>query len=749
MPKKNKKPDKPKVKKRKYSRQGKDVDHININPKVVRSIAALFFYVSAILIILAFFSDGVWLDAINRINTRLFGYEKFVIPVLFFFAGNMLFKPKAKLSRPTLLLGAMILVLSSTSLFRIGEIGREFWLGLSTLISGLGALAVFVVGLIIGIMVFFELSLSDLFGSVVDFFARIRIKKETDDVMSLDEGQEIDHGDKKATFATDDTSWQNTPLLKSAATMATTVTNSINSATKPSGTISVPSVPLSSQANLLPSSTTPKAPVHVAWKLPPLALLSAAATSKADAGDTKANAQVIESTLQNFGIEVKVAECHAGPTVTQYAIRPALGTKLSKITALTNDLALALAAKTGQIRIEAPIPGKSLVGIEVPNLSSASVPLRTLLSHAVMRQNPSKLAIALGVDVNNQIVAMDINKLPHLLIAGQTGSGKSVAINVIIMSLLMRCTPNDVRFILVDPKRVELSGYNNIPHLLTPVIVEPEKVVSALRWAINSMTERYKQFAEVGARNIESYNKMAGFQAMPYIIIIIDELADIMLYAPAEVEDCICRLAQMARATGIHLILATQRPSVDVITGLIKANIPARMAFAVSSMMDSRVIIDSPGAEKLMGRGDMLFIPPEQAKPRRIQGSIVGDEEIKKVTEFLKQTGAPVQYTEEVTTQFKGKVGKKGAAAMDAASGETSEDIDDLFEETVKLICSYDKASTSLLQRKFKVGYNRAARIIDQLHEQGVISAADGQKPRDVLIKNADEFLATWKAKHA
>ena len=737
-----KKPNKPQRsgKKRKYTKRSKDLDQIHINPKVIRSIAALFFYVFALLVILSWFAQGLLLESIDRIFNTIFGLEKFLVPVLAFFAGNMLFRPKSKLSKPTLFLGGIILVLSSASILKMGSIGSEFWLGLSALISGLGAFAVFFVGIIIGLMVFFELSLNDIFGGIINFSSRIKIRKETDEIVSLDQ----DQSGKKAIFSGDDTSWQNTPLLKSSTQPATAIPQSI----KPISNIAATNIKMPDDSIISSGSTINKATQPVVWKLPPLALLSNTNNTKANAGDTRANADIVEKTLQNFGIEVKVVECHAGPTVTQYAIRPALGTKLSKITSLTNDLAMALAAKTGQIRIEAPIPGKSLVGIEVPNISSASVPLRSLLSHQVMRSNPSKLAIALGVDVNNQIIPMDINKLPHLLIAGQTGSGKSVVINIIIMSLLMRCTPNDVKFILVDPKRVELSGYNNIPHLLTPVIVEPEKVVSSLRWAINTMTERYKQFAEVGARNIDSYNKMAGFQAMPYIVIIIDELADIMLYAPAEVEDCICRLAQMARATGIHLILATQRPSVDVITGLIKANIPARMAFAVSSMMDSRVILDTPGAEKLMGKGDMLFIPPDQAKPKRIQGSIVSDDEIKKVTEFLKQTGGPVQYSEEVTTQFKGKVGKKGVAAMQAASGSgMDEDIDELFEETVRLVCSYDKASTSLIQRKFKVGYNRAARIIDQLHEHGIISAADGQKPREVLVKNAEEYLATWKQK--
>ena len=472
------------------------------------------------------------------------------------------------------------------------------------------------------------------------------------------------------------------------------------------------------------------------WEYPPITLLSDGPGQKADRGDTRKNADVIEQTLDSFGITAKVAEVNSGPAVTQYALKIALGTKVSKITSLSSDLALALAAPTGQVRIEAPIPGRDLVGIEIPNRGLEFVTLKRMLESPVLRKAKSRLAVALGLDVSGNPLIADIAKMPHVLVAGTTGSGKSVLINSWICSLLFRTSPSEVRLIMVDPKRVELTGYNGIPHLLTPVIVEQDKILSALRWTMNEMEHRYKQFAEVGVRNIDGFNELSGFQAMPFIVILIDELADLMAYAPVEVEDTICRLAQMARATGIHLVLATQRPSVDVITGLIKANVPSRIAFNVSSMIDSRVVLDMPGAEKLLGRGDMLYIPPDQAKPTRIQGTFVSDQEVAKVVEFFKKQQVPVQYTEEVTTQPTTSM-KKSGQSMGGGDGK-----DQLFEDALRLICQHDRASASLLQRRLSVGYARAARILDQLEEAGIIGPGEGSKPRDVLVKNADDYLA-------
>jgi S-DNA-T family DNA segregation ATPase FtsK/SpoIIIE len=409
----------------------------------------------------------------------------------------------------------------------------------------------------------------------------------------------------------------------------------------------------------------------------------------------------------------------------------ALGTKLSKITALDRDLARSLESPTGAIRIEAPIAGRSLVGIELPNKSPEFVPLKKMLLSDTMRTSQSKLTVALGLDVAGKAVVADIGKMPHVLIAGQTGSGKSVCLNTFLASLLFRTSPQEVKLILVDPKRVEMTGYNGIPHLLTPVIVEPDKVLSALRWLVGEMDRRYKLFAQAGVRNIDGYNEMSGFQAMPYIVLVIDELADIMLFAPVEVEDCITRLAQMSRATGIHMVLATQRPSVDVLTGLIKANVPHRIAFAVSSQVDSRVILDAYGAEKLLGKGDMLHLSPEQARPKRIQGAFVNDKDINKLVDFLKAEGVDPEYTDEViTTQKAGSISVPGVEAAD-----------DMFKKAVEIVCQYDRASASLLQRKLSVGYARAARILDQLEEAGVVGAAEGSKPREVLVQNAQQVF--------
>jgi S-DNA-T family DNA segregation ATPase FtsK/SpoIIIE len=472
------------------------------------------------------------------------------------------------------------------------------------------------------------------------------------------------------------------------------------------------------------------------WEYPPLDLLTDSIGAQAQRGDIKQNAAIIEKTLESFGIQAKVVEVNMGPAVTQYALEIALGTKLTKITSLANDIALALAAPTGTVRIEAPIPGKSLVGIELPNITPEIVPLKTVLNSSSMQKNKSKLAMALGLDVSGQSVVANLDKMPHLLIAGSTGSGKSVGLNAFIASILFRATPNDVKFIMVDPKRVELSNWNGIPHLLTEVITEPEKVLSALKWAVSEMEKRYKLFADVKARNIDMYNEISGFQALPYIVVVIDELADIMLFAPVEVEDAVTRLAQMSRAVGIHMVLATQRPSVDVLTGLIKANIPSRVAFNVASQVDSRVIIDQVGAEKLLGRGDMLFVPPDASKPQRIQGVYVSEPEIMKLIEFLRKSGIEPQYTEEITTMPISKM----------AGTRGGEEQDDLFEEAVRVIVQHDRASASLLQRRLRVGYARAARLLDELEAAGVVGVADGSKARDVLVRDAERVLGGGEA---
>jgi S-DNA-T family DNA segregation ATPase FtsK/SpoIIIE len=423
-----------------------------------------------------------------------------------------------------------------------------------------------------------------------------------------------------------------------------------------------------------------------------------------------------------------------GPRVTQYTLKPPTGVKLTKITALENNLALDLAAHS--IRMEAPIPGKRAVGIEVPNVKAATVRVSSLLQSREWTSAHGKLGFVIGKDIAGNAVVADLAKMPHLLVAGQTGSGKSVMINTFLTSLLYRNSPSDLKLILVDPKQVEMAPYQDIPHLLTPVINEPEKCISALKWAVAEMERRLRTMAEVGKRNIGEYNNLKKEEGMPYIVIVIDELADLMMMAARDVEALIVRLAQKARAAGIHLVLATQRPSVDVITGLIKANVPARIAFTVASQVDSRTIIDQMGAEKLLGRGDMLLLTSDMPKPKRVQAALIEDDETAKVMDFIKMQRPP-QYDDEVVSQPVQLNGKGGVVADFGGSDPD----DDMFRDAVKVVIENRKASTSLLQRRLRIGYGRAARIMEQMEEQGIIGHADGSRPRDVLVSSVDEVF--------
>lgn len=473
------------------------------------------------------------------------------------------------------------------------------------------------------------------------------------------------------------------------------------------------------------------------WNMPGVDLLSNK-QSKADAGDIKHNAQVIKDTMADFKINVEMEEANVGPKVTQYTLKPPAGVKLTKLTQLDGNLALNLGAEA--IRVEAPIPGKRAVGIEVPNKKAATVNLRSILESSGWKSNKSPLAFAVGKDISGQPVIGELETMPHLLVAGQTGSGKSVMINTLLTSMLYRNSPADLKLILVDPKQVELTPYNHIPHLLTPVITEPEKCISALKWAVNEMERRYTLLAEKGKRNIQGFNASNKEDHMPYIVIVIDELADLMMLAARDVEALIVRIAQKARAVGIHLVLATQRPSVDVITGLIKANIPARIAFTVASQIDSRTIIDQMGAEKLLGKGDLLITTAANPKPRRVQASWLSDEEILKITDFIKMQRPP-EYNDEVVTQPV-QISAKGGVVMDMDSGSD----DSMFQDAVKCVIESGKASASLLQRRLRVGYARAARLIEDMEEQGIIGPADGARPRDVLVSSMDDVFGGSEA---
>ena len=469
------------------------------------------------------------------------------------------------------------------------------------------------------------------------------------------------------------------------------------------------------------------------WQFPTTELLIKK-QDKADAGDVNGNAEIIRDTFQNFNIEVDMEGANIGPRVTQFTLKPPAGIKLSKISALDRELALNLAAQS--IRIEAPIPGKRAVGIEVPNVKSATVRMSGILDDKSWKTLNEPLGFAIGRDIAGLPVVAALNKMPHLLIAGQTGSGKSVMINTLLTSLLYNNSPADMKLILVDPKQVELTPYNDIPHLLTPVITEPEKCISALKWAVSEMERRLRTFAEHHKRNIAEYNNLKDQDSMPYVVIVIDELADLMMMAARDVEALIVRIAQKARAAGIHLVLATQRPSVDVITGLIKANVPARIAFTVASQVDSRTIIDGIGAEKLLGMGDMLFSTSDMPKPKRVQGAFITDEETIKVNDFLRMQRPP-QYDDEVVSQPV-QIGKGGVVAD---SGPSGGDDDDMWRDAVHVVVENRKASTSLLQRRLRIGYGRASRLIDMMEEQGIVSSADGSKPRDVLISSMDEVF--------
>lgn len=475
------------------------------------------------------------------------------------------------------------------------------------------------------------------------------------------------------------------------------------------------------------------------YTLPPISLLTTS-TEKPIIGDLRANANIIKRTFESFGIAVEMGEISVGPAVTRYTLKPAQGVKLSRITALNQDLALALAAHP--IRIEAPIPGKSLVGIEVPNKAAAIVRLGSLLLYPEF-QEADPLTFIIGRDVNGEPIYADIAKMPHMLIAGATGSGKSIALHGLLISLLYKNSPEMLRLILVDPKRVELSIYNDIPHLLSPVITENKKAIGALRWAIQEMERRYQVLMEGGSRDIKGYNKKNKDEPLPYILIVIDELADLMSAYGREVEGAIIRLAQMARATGIHLALSTQRPSVEVITGLIKANIPARIALQVASQVDSRTILDGAGAEKLLGRGDLLFLSSDFSKPKRIQGSFIDEREIKKVVDFIKENNEVIveeaegEEAEEAESEFE-ELGEKSSGpeegrGMNFEEYAESEEEDELYEEAVEVVRAAGKASTSLLQRRIKVGYARAARLMDMMEERGIVGPAEGSKPREVL----------------
>jgi S-DNA-T family DNA segregation ATPase FtsK/SpoIIIE len=690
-----------------------------INKHTIFNIVGFLFVGLALVLLLSYAKNfapvggGRILFKINDIMISRFGGLSIFIPfILFLFSGHFFNTKRLQFIKPNISGGIVLVFVSLLGIFQSGEYGRLIFENLSLDFSLIGAIIIMAVMFIIGIVLFLDTSIDFFILFVFNLVKAVFVFLKTYLFRAF--------GEKRTFEETKKMSEEKHEFIQDK-----------KAEEKQKTQLPMPTLPVRSPVLTEAEGITIKPlaqNVKTTWIYPPLSLLNDVTQKEADRGDVNKNADIIEKTLDSFGIRARVVEVNRGPAITQYALEITQGTRLSKITALSNDLALALAATTGQVRIEAPIPGRSLVGIEIPNIRPEIVTLKTMLSSQAFAGNSDPLLVPLGLDVSGQPQAASIEKMPHVLIAGTTGSGKSVILNSWITTFLFRTKPEELRLILVDPKRVELSLYNGIPHLLTEVVVDAQKIISALKWTVKEMEARYKEFAKVGARNLEGYNEIGGIEKKPYIIFIIDELADLMIFAPGEAEDHITRIAQMARATGIHLLLATQRPSVDVITGLMKANIPARVAFNVSSMIDSRVIIDMPGAEKLLGRGDMLYLPPDQAKPKRIQGPFITEKEAANVVKFLKAQAPEVHYTEEVTQQAV-SVGGRGGTTVVSSSGEH----DALFEQAIEIIMQHDKASASLLQRRLSIGYARAARLLDQLEAAGYVGPAEGSKPREVV----------------
>lgn len=691
-----------------------------INKRTWSNILGFIIVGFGLVLFLSYIQQGSVLQSIYNALTFRFGILSLLFPLIIVLFGSHFFnQKKLRIIKPNISLGLLLIFIALLGVVRSGQIGVLIIDNLRLDFSAAGALLILFLTFIIGLILFLNTSVDVFLLYVVHGMkATFMLVKRliTLSKVRKDQANKADNGD----FIKD----QKVKINEKTYTppVAALNQNALGQNQNP-------------QDGQLHIRTLPKEVAGGPWEFPPISLLSDIAQGAADKGDIRKNSDIIERTLDSFGVGAQVSEVNAGPTVTQYALEIKRGVKLSKITALSNDLALALAATTGQVRIEAPIPGRSLVGMEIPNKKAEIVTMKRMLASPTMTQNHDPLLVPLGLDVSGEPIATSISRMPHVLIAGTTGAGKSILLNAWICSFLFRAKPEDLRLILVDPKRVELSVYNGIPHLLTEVIVEPEKIISALKWTVGEMETRYKKFATLGAKNLETYNNLPNIEKLPYIVFVIDELADLMIFAPRDAEEQITRIAQMARATGIHLILATQRPSVDVITGLMKANIPTRIAFNVASMIDSRVVLDMPGAEKLLGKGDMLFLPPDQAKPRRIQGPFLADKDVHELVAFLKKKIPVVHYTEEVTNQEVGLT--RGAGGRMGGTGSAS-DRDPFFNQAVEIVTQFGKASASLLQRRLSVGYARAAKILDQLEIEGYIGPAEGSKPRPVIQRRQE-----------
>lgn len=698
--------------------------------------------VSLLFVVTWFGAGGPVLEWIYQATLSTIGYAVYVIPILFVYVAVEIFRAEENRLPFVMKLATVTSIVWFAALFGLlkndegnstgGYVGDLVNSGVLTLVNA--GVAVFIYILLILITILFIIRVSPF----------TVIKKLWELIRRNDPEQEA-----------------NVKIMKNAAAIDAPKSNAIADFKLNTGVPTMDQEPQSRLSTFRNSVKRDKAAEDQAalvtfsdpnWKAPSLDLLEKK-QSPADAGDVQQNAQIIKDTLSEFDIEVDMEGANVGPKVTQYTLRPPSGVKLSKIAALETNIALNLAAQS--LRIEAPIPGQKAVGIEVPNRKAADVRLHAILTSEQWQASKEPLSFAIGKDISGNAVIGELNKMPHLLIAGQTGSGKSVMINTLLTSLLYHNSPSEMKLILVDPKEVEMAAYQDIPHLLTPIISEPDKTISALKWAVNEMQRRYSLMAEHRVKDIKSYNnKMRAASKkimvsdddemqvqqeqetgdMPYIVIVIDELAELMMIAARDVEALVVRLAQKARAVGIHLVLATQRPSVNVITGLIKANIPARIAFTVPSQIDSRTILDQIGAEKLLGQGDMFIVTADMNKPRRIQGALVTDDEVQKVMTHL-HLQSPPQYNDEVVAQPV-QLNGKGGVVMDFDSGSD----DGMYKDALRVVIESGKASSSLLQRRLRVGYARAARLIETMEDQGIIGPADGARPREVLISSLDEL---------
>ena len=697
-----------------------------LKPETRQAIIGVLCILFAFISILSFFSAaGPSGSIILSLLRDAFGILGYLVPFVLIVVGFLCIRPQEDLFPRTRIVGIVLLALGLLGVFHLvgiptedayqaalegrggGMIGFLLVFPLSKAFSSIASGIIFAGALVVGVFLTFNISPSDVKNWILSL---IPGRKDSEDGEEGDDDEEESEDGEQSAL----------PLFRVSRRIASAP------ATDPKQLKLQEEQRVQEQEQKDRMAAQRKA-ANKAYVAPSVEMLHSS-ISKADSGDVEANKKLIQSTLEKFGINVTMGKVSVGPTVAQYTLRPEEGIKLARITALQNDLSLALAAHP--IRIEAPIPNTNLVGIEIPNKNVSLVRLRELLTAKNFTKAQSPLTIVLGKDVSGAPQVGTIESMPHLLIAGATGSGKSIFINTLILSLLYRNSPALVRMILVDPKRVELSLYNNIPHLLTPVITEPDKTVNALKWAVKEMDRRYRLLAEHGSRNLASFNANNPEQAMPLIVIVIDELADLMATHSRDVEGMIVRLAQMARAIGIHLVLATQRPSVNVITGIIKANVPARIAFNVASQIDSRTILDGAGAEKLLGSGDMLFLPGDRAKPTRLQGGFISEEEVRQVVQEIRDKNPmELEFDDAIVTPAHGGSGEAGDAGDDV-----------LFEDAKQVVLESGKASASLLQRRLRVGYSRAARLLDMLEESGVIAPQEGNKPREVFSQPEEGY---------